>query len=156
MKNNNKKRSLIHPTIDDVQQESDMIVEFLRTFLHNALFSAPNKVPHKNCPFEWYIESQYLIVRPCYKQLIVFVKERFAEFKLVGNPAEVGSYGYCRHWENIFCTLRSLYFFYCGELVLLYYNNTVWAFSKTNPEELVKKQGALLRLEANLRLEKGT
>lgn len=172
--NKNKKRRLIHPTLDTVkplqvppEDAPAAVAQVLPTFLHNTLFSQATDVPHEDCPFDWYIdlgepawaasedESRYLIERRCYKTLIEFVDERFATFQ-VGVKHRTVVTGTAGIGKTFFALYAARYYFQKGELVVLYYNDHVWAFCKTDPKELVKAKGDWRELDPNLRLQKGT
>lgn len=116
----------------------------LPTFIVNALIGKDEKVEHNECPFEFYIdlkekawqrgnESQYLIIRKGYRELVRFVHnefkcwDKYSRFsRVITGTAGIG--------KTMFALLLARLLFKGGNVVLLYYEREFWAFTRTRPK----------------------
>ena len=175
-----KRRKLVYPTLDDVKPLApvgsgsgslEMPTQEQRqrpvfpAFLHNALFSEVTIVPHESCPFRQYValgepawktenESIYLVERPCYITLMAFLDFRFKDFKLGVQKVAVVT-GTAGIGKTMFALHAARCYFQRGEFVVLYYANSFWAFTKTNPQQIAKDPDAP-EVDPNLLLQSST
>lgn len=112
----------------------------LPTFIINALIGKQERIEHDSCPFNIYIdlkqkawrgenESQYLIVREGYRDLIRFLDEELGQWdgdsqfcRVITGTAGIG--------KSMFALLLARLLFELGDVVLLYYGSQFWAFAK--------------------------
>ena len=169
IENENKRRRLVYPALKDVQPlalagaslETRQHQRVLPKFLHNVLFSPATTVPYDDCPFNYYIslgeeawkkegEPENLIVLKHYETLTEFLDSRFRDFK-VGIQQMTIVTGTAGIGKTMFSLYAARHYYQRGEFVVLYYEDTIWAFTKTNPGKLAKNPDAR-QLDPNLLL----